>query len=656
MCLICRLGTREMAKPAFAPLRRILQAMKKDPRAAFTLRTLIHHPRASFPKDGTPGSLHFNILRDIRLFEKTARKSKLTPGCTMPAGELVYMILSTIKSTSGICAFDKETSEAWRGCPLAGAGQYERGCKKALRLLASLLPGFFRSQKERDRVKRTSAASTLAAKSLAIFPNHTCCITCHYSLGLDFVEPNVLHHDNLFEVAEAMRRNPDIPVTLVSKDCMVCPPCGALDTKTGLCHISFAPGRRAQVKASYPLLQALGLKVGDTLPAGKLMRRLYDNVTTTVGNCGDDRCNSPERFDRGRQAGLGFLDAYENPAQVIARVAKLLASPAIRRLLSTAEREAMAETTRKAAIALKAGKRDEAYQLLISRAFWNCWKTYLEKADVSAARLPRSLPTESPDSPHCLEAVRVRGKILCDGRLNENDWRAGTFSAGFRTTGSRHAVSEMAVKSLHDNENLYFAIACADQDTRRLKADARTGEEIMYKLTPWFEEERAQGMGAYPWHESDDALAVFVQPSKRTPVYYQFICNARGVNLAQRFVVGPAGRTVEICRDLPWSVGMKLTRKLWSVEMVIPWRALGVRPSKGKRLGINFHRVFGQELISPRIRFKQGGSGFAYVERTRPINPICRVLRAPESWSFSPGNPWHDQLHDLASFGRLEIV
>ena len=315
----------------------------------------------------------------------------------------------------------------------------------------------------------------------------------------------------------------------------------------------------------------------------------------------------------------------------------------------------MEETTRKAAASLKQGDRAEAYRLLIDRAFWNCWKTYLEKAAVSAARLPRSMPTEPHDAPRSLKSVRARGPVLCDGRLNEADWGRGMFSVGFRTNELRNAVSETGVKALHDGENLYLAMACADPDTRRLKADARTGEEIMYKLTPWFEGEREQGMSAYPWHESDDAFAILVQPDKRSPVYYQFIFNSRGVKLAQRFVVAPGGRTAEICRDLPWSVGVKLTRRLWSAEVVIPWRALGGRPRKGKRLGVNFHRVFGQELLSPRIRFKRGGNGFEYVERTRPVNPVCRVLRAPESWSFSAADVWSSQWHNLESFGSLQI-
>ena len=72
--------------------------------------------------------------------------------------------------------------------------------------------------------------------------------------------------DNLFEAIDAIQQRPEIPVTLIAGVCMICPPCGKYDPVNKLCVGGRSMALRDQ-KKDLDVLQKLGLKYGDTLPA-----------------------------------------------------------------------------------------------------------------------------------------------------------------------------------------------------------------------------------------------------------------------------------------------------------------------------------------------------------------------------------------------------
>lgn len=651
MCLLCRQAAGALKDAKFRPLAELLRAIDEDPRLPLRIRTLTDYDPPPFPGDGTPGSRVFNILRDQVLLKEL----QLAAGAVVPAASL-FERFPNVRATAGICSLDPPGTEIWEGCPFAGNGDYEKGLGALQKWLRGHLPSKWRTPQEREQAKAESVREIYGASRLRIFPNHLNCITCHYGNGLEFIKPNVLDHDNLWEVAEAMRRNPDIPVTVVSRHCMVCPPCSGYDECTGFCGVQFPDAEDS--KASHALLAKLGLAVGDTLPAGELMRRVYRALTTTVGNCGDARCNQPSSYHRGRTAGLGFLAAWENPEAVVKRVEKLLADSAVRHLLPERERAFMDRTVRTAERALRMSDRSGAYRLLTDRGFWNCWKTWLEKADTSLARLPKSVARErvtGKDGLPVLAALRTPTAVQCDGLLTEPAWRQQPVSAGFLTTGARPAVAEIGVRAAWDRFCAYFAFLCAERDTSVLRTDAATGLDLMYKITPRFEKEMEQGMGAYPWHEADDSLSIFLQPDEAVAVYYHFIFNAAGTGLGQRFDARGGVRRADTLHGAAGTVGVDVKKNRWSAEVAIPFRTLGVSGPGTTAWRVNFHRVFGQDLPSPRIRF-DARQGFEHIPQRPAPRPPCDALRAPESWSYSPGNPWHMQWHDLSRMGRLVFL
>ena len=94
---------------------------------------------------------------------------------------------------------------------------------------------------------------------------------------------------------DLMRTNPEIPVTLIRGCCMICPPCPDYNPATGLCSGVESMSLRDE-KKDLDVLQALGLEYGDTLPARKLLNRLFEEIHSTTQICGfgDGVARSPE--------------------------------------------------------------------------------------------------------------------------------------------------------------------------------------------------------------------------------------------------------------------------------------------------------------------------------------------------------------------------
>ena len=312
MCCFCRLGRRQNDAYYFEQrLDEILRVVADNPNAPMTLRCNVD-TNYSFQNPGrqwdTPESELFNDKRDLDILHRLG----LTPGATRPALELFSRLHQQIPACRGICGYDEVTSEPWRGCALAGTGNYERG--HAMGVDALIPP---RPECEKAQTKTTSCREMYAAGELRIRPHHLMCMTCFHN-GRQDIAP--IHEDNLFEAIDIIRKNPDVPLTLVAGPCMICPPCSRYDPRRDVCVSANAMALRDQ-KKDLDVLQLLGLRYGDTLPAREIYRRLYEKVRSTTQICGYGDgvqrgyewtvCGGPEGnqgYVKARAMGLGIRE------------------------------------------------------------------------------------------------------------------------------------------------------------------------------------------------------------------------------------------------------------------------------------------------------------------------------------------------------------
>ena len=286
MCIVCRVGggcSNDLGDPR---LTAILKAVRQDPKLPLTLRcnvdTVYQYQNPGHAEDTAEGEL-FNAKRDLDIVQKLG----LVPGDTRPAIDMFARLLENVPQARGICGYGTSTSDTWRGCAQAASGHYEKG--HALGINALIAP---RDPQEKAQYKKKSAAAIYEASALRIRPHHLLCMSCFHG-GKDKLAP--IAADNLFEAIDVIQKRPDVPVTLIAGVCMICPPCGKYDPAGKLCVGGHSMALRDQ-KKDLDVLQKLGLKYGDTLPARKLYQLLYERIPSTRDICGygDGETRAPE--------------------------------------------------------------------------------------------------------------------------------------------------------------------------------------------------------------------------------------------------------------------------------------------------------------------------------------------------------------------------
>ena len=310
MCIICHLGEGVGDDFGDDRLTEILKALRANPSVPVTLRanvdTLYRYQNPGRSADTPEGEL-FNDKRDLDILQRMG----LVPGDTRPARELLDRLVKTVPSAEGVCGYAEVTSEIWRGCERARSGFYEKGHANGVK---AVIPS--RLEDDKARTKGSSAEGFYEASELEIRPHHLMCMACFHG-GDDVMAP--IQEDNLFEAIDVMSQKPDIPVTLVSGCCMICPPCSQYDPAHSECVSGSGMALRDQ-KKDLDVLQRMGLSYGVTLPAKELYQRLFDAVSDSTDICGYGDgversrewrvCHGSEGSERYRQArasGMGIV-------------------------------------------------------------------------------------------------------------------------------------------------------------------------------------------------------------------------------------------------------------------------------------------------------------------------------------------------------------
>lgn len=299
-------------------------------------------------------------------------------------------------------------------------------------------------------------------------------------------------------------------------------------------------------------------------------------------------------FETEKMAG-GEIDRLH---QAVKRVLALLDDPQTKLALAGDDRPFMKDISDQASAALQEDNYALAWSLIKLPRYWTLWRNFLEKAAEQAAALPERLgaaqdATSLIEERPTLEAHPAAEPIVVDGRLDEAAWDDVLWSTGFWFSGGKPALAATGVKALYDDKNLYIAVACADRNPLRIKADAEDELQINARR--------------------DDQVAFFLQPDETVNLYYQMSFNPAGVRFDQRVRGGE--RDYEF--EPNWNTATAAGEQVWITEVVFPYEAFGLK-GKQDTWRINVFRRFRNDEINP------------------------------SSWSWTSGN-WHD----LKRLGRL---
>jgi hypothetical protein len=276
LCTICALGRGD--QPDDAKLKELFDTVRRTPDVPLALRCnagdvyVYQDPGPAEDRDGSP---EFNRKRDMEILQRL----DIAPGEVHPARIVFARLLARIPSVAGICEFGPATAEAWKGCPRAASGDYQRGHKKGL---TAIIPS--RGAEEMARDKQESAKVLYEGRGVRVRPHILVCSVCQYGGG---TRPP-FKPDNLPEMLElVLTKRPDLPITLVQgADWMMCAPCSSrsVELNACVCGPNKSGGLYNEMK-DLNVLQRLGLTYGTTLKAREMYLRILEKIPTVDGVC-----------------------------------------------------------------------------------------------------------------------------------------------------------------------------------------------------------------------------------------------------------------------------------------------------------------------------------------------------------------------------------
>lgn len=276
LCLICASGATDSG-PADPRLRKLLAAIRRDPDRPITLRCNagdVFAYQDPSPDQDTPEGTDFNRKRDLDILQRLS----WPPGVTLPARVALMCLLKQITAVTGICGYDTVTAPAWRGCAMAGSGNYERGQQKGI---AALIPP--RDEVEMAREKAASLQALCAATEVTVRPHILLCAVCQYGGG---TRPP-FKPDNLPEFLQmVLHERPDVPVRMARQaDWLMCAPCPRRVPALNACVNVLGAGGLSNEKRDLDTLQKLGLEFGSVMPARALFRLIFARIPSTQEIC-----------------------------------------------------------------------------------------------------------------------------------------------------------------------------------------------------------------------------------------------------------------------------------------------------------------------------------------------------------------------------------
>jgi hypothetical protein len=271
---VCVIGGTQCPFMEAGKAAEFIDRIKKDPTTTIRLESDVdeipHFTSLTTAELASPDVADvMNRKRDLDVLQKLG----IAPGDTRRARYLYELLFTNISTTKNICSFD---TKGWEGCMLSRNGAYERVHKQGWQAVV-----YSRTDKERDEYRKRNAALIATRDGLCVRPHHLMCLSCWYGDGKNLTPRS---NDTIYEILMRVRKNPDIPITLVEGTCMACDCCDGFNPATGRCV--HGCGLIRDYKKDLDCFQKLGLMPGATLKAREIFALLYERIPSTRDICG----------------------------------------------------------------------------------------------------------------------------------------------------------------------------------------------------------------------------------------------------------------------------------------------------------------------------------------------------------------------------------
>ncbi len=189
-----------------------------------------------------------------------------------------------------------------------------------------------------------------------------------------------------------------------------------------------------------------------------------------------------------------------------------------------------------------------------------------------------------------LAAFALEGRAIeLDGVLDDEAWQLAQTGWGFRQLDPDRgapASVQSVFKVAYDDEAIYFAMACYEDDMANLTSRLSRRDEI----------------------EASDVVSIYIDPYHDRTTGYNFRVNAEGV-LQDAYLFDNGDRDVDW--DTVWEAEVSRDEHGWYVEMRIPFSAIRFKPADDMTWGLQAYRwLHGRGEDTGWVLWDRNASGF----------------------------------------------
>lgn len=183
-----------------------------------------------------------------------------------------------------------------------------------------------------------------------------------------------------------------------------------------------------------------------------------------------------------------------------------------------------------------------------------------------------------------------------DGVLDDEAWLTATSVTGFKTFSPDYGLDmsqRTVVYMLYDNENIYFAFECFDNEPEKIKASVNSRNNI----------------------RADDWICVNLDSFNDHQSLYAFYVNPRGIQMDSRFSAGQEDASV----DFVWYSAGLLDKDGYRIEMQIPLKSIRFSTEEPVEMSVFFERKISRQNIQGSYPAMDPLKGMAFLTQMKPI-------------------------------------
>lgn len=195
-----------------------------------------------------------------------------------------------------------------------------------------------------------------------------------------------------------------------------------------------------------------------------------------------------------------------------------------------------------------------------------------------------------------LRPVKTNQPPVIDGILDDPAWKESSKVSGFKTFSPDFGLDmdqETEVFMLYDEENLYFAFDCRDDEPDKIKASVNSRDNI----------------------RADDWICINLDSYNDHQSLYAFYVNPHGIQMDSRFSAGQEDASV----DFVWYSAGSLNENGYMVEIKIPLKSIRYTTREPVEMSVFFERMISRQNIQGSYPAMDPSKGFAFLTQMKPM-------------------------------------